>query len=122
MSILKYKVEVVRTDEYEIEIDDAIYTNDTIEEWSQHFLATDDESRQEDFVKHLAVAISMSGTAQGLEGFGYVKQKHCSMIQSDYYTQTAVGRRKVTEEEYNPGLIVTINSYEDQIETEIFKQ
>jgi hypothetical protein len=44
------------------------------------------------------------------------------MIQSDYYTQRAVGMKKVTEEEYNPGLIVTINSYEDQIETEIFKQ
>jgi hypothetical protein len=121
MAILKYKVEVVRTDEYEIEIDDAIYTDEFIEQWSEGFFTTDADSRQEDFVKHLANGISCGDKGKFLEGFGFIKQRHVSMNAGNLFTQYG-NKSKVKEEDYSPGLIVTINTYADDYETEIFKQ
>lgn len=122
MALQKYKVEVVRTDEYEIEIDDAIYTDEFIEQWSESFYPTDEDSRQENFVEHLASAITRSGTAKGLEGFGSIKQKlHC-MEDGYLLTQYSSAYKKVPEEQYSPGIIVNIIGYDDDYETEIFKQ
>ena len=122
MAIQKYKVEVVRTDEYEIEIDDAIYTDEVIEQWSESLFDTDEDSRQEDFVKHLASSITSSGTAKGLEGFGFIKQKLNCMEDGYLLSQYSSELKKVTEEEFSPGIMVNIIGYDDDYETEIFKQ
>jgi hypothetical protein len=121
MAIQKYKVEVVRTDEYEIEIDDAIYTDEFIEQWSEGFYETDSDNREEDFVKHLANAITFDDKAKFLEGFGFIKQRYHSMNLGNLLTQYS-SKSKVKEEDYSPGLVVTINTHADDYSTEIFKQ
>ena len=121
MAIKKYKVEVVRTDEYEILIDDSIFTDEYIEHWSETFFDTDEDNRLEDFVKHLANGISYDDKAKALEGFGHIKQRHCSMNPGNLFTQYN-SKSKITAEEYTPGIMVTINAYADNYETEIFKQ
>ncbi|MEZ0182629.1 hypothetical protein AB9T89_10315 [Flavobacterium oncorhynchi] len=121
MAIQKYKVEVTRVDEYEIEIDDAIYTDEFIEQWSESFFETDEGSRKEDFAKHLAGAITSGGKAEPLDGFGYVKQKFHSSKEGDLLFQVKSGMQKVTEEDYSPGLFVNIISYDDDYQTEIFE-
>jgi len=120
MAIKKYTVEVTRVDEYEIEIDDSLYTDEFIEQWSLSFYETDEDSRQEDFVKHLASGLTSGGIKSGLEGFGYVKQKYASQADNEILTQYSSGFKKVTEEEYSPGLFVKINQYDDDYQTEIF--
>lgn len=120
MAIKKYTVEVVRTDEFEIEIDDSIYTDEFIETWSESFYDTEEGSRQEDFVKHLASGLTRAGIANGLEGFGYVKQKFASKnkgVLLSQYSQT----KKITEEDYSPGISVKIHQYDDDYQTEIFE-
>ncbi|MEO8532832.1 MAG: hypothetical protein ABI441_03745 [Flavobacterium sp.] len=120
MAIKKYKVEVTRVDEYEIEIDDAIYTDDVIEQWSEIFFNTDEDTRQEDFAKHLASGITSAGIKEVLEGFGYVKQKHHNTSDGDILPQYTSQLKKVTEEEYSPGILVNIISHNDDYTTEIF--
>ncbi|MRX40600.1 hypothetical protein GJU43_15035 [Flavobacterium sp. LC2016-23] len=120
MAIKKYTVEVTRVDEYQIEIDDAIYTDDVIEQWSESFYETEEDTRQEDFVKHLAKAMTSGGIKEGLEGFGYVKQKHDNMEAGNLLTQYTSQSKKVTEEEYSPGLFVNIINHDNDYDTEIF--
>lgn len=122
MALKKYKVEVTRVDEYEITIDDSIYTDEVIEQWSESFFETEEDERLEDFVKHLAKGITCAGKAEPLEGFGFVKQKFHSMEDGDLLDQCKAEMKKVTEEDYSPGLLVNIISFDDEYETEIFKQ
>ncbi len=119
MAIQKFTVEVTRVDEYEIEIDDAIYTDEVIEQWSESFQETDEDNRKEDFVKHLANAITSGGKAEPMEGFGYVKQKWHASKEDDLLFQVKSGMQKVTEEDYSPGLFVNIISHDDDYQTEI---
>nr|WP_315245107.1 hypothetical protein [uncultured Flavobacterium sp.] len=121
MAIKKYKVEVVRTDEYEIKIDDSIYTDEFIEQWSESFYQTEEGSRQEDFVKHLSESITKRGELNFLEGFGFVKQKYHSMEEDDFLVQYADNLKIVTEEEYAPGILVKIISHDVEYESEIFQ-
>ena len=120
MALKKFRVEVVRTDEYEIEIDDSVYTDEFIEQWSESFQDTEEDSRQQDFVKHLAGSITCTGKKEFLEGFGFIKQRFHSMDTDDFLTQYSKGFTKVTEEEYSPGIKVEIINYDEDYEIEIF--
>lgn len=119
MAIKKYKVEVIRTDEYEIEIDDSIWTDEQIEQWSLMFYKTNDDSRQEDFVKHLAEAITTNGLRYGMEGFGFVKQKYKNDKEDDFLIQHNNLGERIREENFTPGILVNIISYNDGYDTEI---
>lgn len=119
MAIKKYKVEVIRTDEYEIEIDDSIWTDEQIEQWSLMFYETNDDSRQEDFVKHLSEAITTNGLRDGMEGFGFVKQKYKNDEEDDFLIQHNNLGERIREENFTPGILVNIISYNDGYETEI---
>ena len=121
MAIKKYTVEVTRVDEYEIEIDDSIFTDEVIAEWSESFFPTDEDSRLEDYVKHLAESLTHQGIQEGIEGFGFIKQKYHSMEEGALLFQTYQGK-KLTEEDYSEGLFVNIISHKDDYETEIFKK
>ncbi|MEN9909091.1 MAG: hypothetical protein RLZZ540_2240 [Bacteroidota bacterium] len=112
MAIRKFAVAVIRKDEYEVEIDDSIYSDEFLEQWTETFYHTEEGKRQEDFVKHLANAITANHLAKGLEGFGYVKQKYSSMAEGDFLRQINSELKNVTEEEYAPGLSVNIISYD----------
>jgi hypothetical protein len=122
MAITKYKVEVTRVDEYEIEIDDSIWTDDRIAQWSESFFETDEDSRQEDFVKRLAESLTHQGIKEDIEGFGYVKQKYHSMEEGDLLSQYGSGLKPIGEDQYTEGLFVEIIAHKDEYETEIFNQ
>ncbi|NRT11508.1 hypothetical protein [Flavobacterium sp. 14A] len=121
MAIQKFTVEVVRTDEYEITIDDSIYTEDYLEQWSESFFETEEGNRQEDFAKHIALGISLAGKAQSLEGFGFVKQAFKPVDENDIEPQYGYNRKQITEQEYTPGIQVKILEYNDGHEVEIFE-
>jgi hypothetical protein len=126
MAIKKYTVEVVRTDEYEIEIDDSIWTDEIIETWSDSFFPTDEDNRQESIVKHLADSLTRLGLRHNLEGFGFVKQKQINARMSEneiiaqYKYDCCSGNTRISEEDYTKGLSVNIITYDYDYETEIF--
>lgn len=119
MALKKYTIEVTRVDEYEIEIDDSIYTDEFIEQWSESFFDSEEDNRQEDFVKHLATGLTSGGIMKGIEGFGYVKQKYESDEDPDLLPQYSSASKRITEEEYSPGLFVKIRQYDTDYETEV---
>lgn len=119
MATKKYTVEVTRVDEYEIEIDDSIWTDEKIADWSDSFFETDEDSRQEDFVKHLAESMTHQDIKEGLEGFGYVKQKYHSMEEGELLNQYGIGLKPIENEKYTKGLFVNIISHKGEYETEI---
>jgi hypothetical protein len=118
MAIIRYNVEVTRVDEYEIEIDDSVWTEEEIKNWNKSF---QDAKKPKHIVDHLAKAISNYGTAEWMEGFGFIKQKHCRMKEGDFYTQYNDDRKDIPEEDYTKGLLVTIIQHNEDYETEIMK-
>lgn len=65
----KYKVNAIRTDEYEIEIDENIWTEEALEAWNRVFGGCDD---LEDLIRYLSFSLLRFGYERFLEGFGYV--------------------------------------------------
>jgi len=120
MAIQKYTVEVTRVDEYEIEIDDSIWTDEVIKEWSESFFEIDENNHQESFVKNLSESLTHQGIQTDIEGFGFVKQRLHKMKPGDLLSQYSEGLTKVTEDEYTKGLLVNIIAYKDDYETETF--
>lgn len=118
MPIVRYNVEVIRKDEYEIAIDDAIWTPEAIQEWSKHFT---NSKGKKDIASHLAKAIAHEGTKQHLEGFGYVKQKSTLAPEGMFLHQNTLDRKTVTEDKYTEGLLVTIIQHKEDYETELMK-
>ena len=119
MGIVRYNVEVTRVDEYEIAIDDSVWTEEKIQEWSSHFYKA---KGKKDFIGHLAKSISHEdNTGEGMEGFGYVKQRHSISEEGDLINQYTEKRVKVTEEDYTEGLSVIIINHKEDYETEIMK-
>jgi hypothetical protein len=122
MAIKKYIVEVVRTDEYEIEIDDSIWTDNAIGDWSEYFFETEEDNRQEEFVKHLAESITSQGIGESIEGFGYVKQKPHLSKTDDFPEQCSPDGKIIVQDQYTLGLSVSIISYDKDLKSEIFKK
>lgn len=120
MAIQKFKIEVTRVDEYVIEVDDSMYTDEFIEQWSESFYETNEDSRQEDFAKHLASALTSEGLTRGIEGFGYIKQKLFRDDVNHLLTQYSSELKTITEEDYSPGLLVDIIQYDEDYEIEVF--
>lgn len=118
MGIIRYNVEVTRVDEYEIHIDDAIWTEEEIKKWSNTF---QDAKKPKHIVDHLAKAITNHGIAEGMEGFGYVKQKHCRMPNGDFYSQQTAFLEKIKESDYTKGLSVIVIQHNEDYESEINK-
>lgn len=67
----KFKVTVVRTDEYEIEVDENIWTECEIKEWGNTFWGG---SSLRDVASALGIAWMKEGRAFFKEGFGYVRE------------------------------------------------
>lgn len=65
----RFNVTVVRTDEYEIEIDESVWTKDAIEDWGNIFWGG---SSVEDVASSLGEAWMKQGAGYFKEGFGFV--------------------------------------------------
>lgn len=110
---MKFKVTVTRIDEYEIEIDETVWTPSELKDWAKTFFPT--ESLAE-FAKHLAGAVMSNGSANGfMEGFGYVKT-----YRSDGSVREQFGAlKKVEESQYTTGLSVTPISEDEDFDYEV---
>ena len=100
---MKFNVKVIRTDEYEIEIDENKFNEEALKSWSEVF---SDVETQEDLAKKLAGAIMYFGSDYGfIEGFGYVKTVNENGNEVKHYEQ---GHGVVLDSEYSSGLSVKI--------------
>lgn len=71
----KFKITVTRTDEYEIEVDEKVWTTDVIQTWGDTFWGGEDI---EDVAKLLAVQWMKQDGSYFKEGFGFVKELNSS--------------------------------------------
>lgn len=110
----KYNIEVVRTDEFLVEIDETEWTFEEIKKWASVFWPAE---TPEDIAKHLAQSVSRLGTSEGFyEGFGYVKMyRPDGSIRKQFDSDL----EEVKEENYTVGLAIWIISLDEDYETEI---
>lgn len=110
----KFKIEVTRVDEYEIEVDETIYDQQALKNWSQTFWDVD--SAQE-LAESLAETVARNGAGRNfMEGFGTVKTYYSDGSEKTQYTRDF---KRITE--FTPGLSIRIISEDDDISTETKK-
>lgn len=103
----KFKVVVTRTDEFEIQIDPAVWDTESLESWSQVF---HDVQTREDVAKTLAERISLNFNATFFEGFGYVR----------FQNAEGKDRYQLPLDSFCKGIVVKVIS-EEELETEVDK-
>src|ERR1044072_6890973 len=101
----KFNITLTRIDEYEVHVDETIWTPDKITEWASYFYPTSDA---EELAKHLSLAVMNEGSASGfMEGFGFVKTYNPDGSVKPQYGQ---GFKKVEQADYTEGLSIRIIS------------
>lgn len=112
----KFKVIVTRTDEYNIEIDESIWTPEEIKDWGKTFWGGE---TLKDVVAPLAIAWMNQGASNFKEGFGYVKQVDSVGTEESFLYRSEDGEVGIIpEEKYCLGIKVEVVS-EDDYETQI---
>lgn len=115
--IMKYKVQVIRTDEYEIEIDENVWNETELKDWSSIFWKV---SSTEDVAKNFAIAFMRNEDRYFIEGYGYVKEylKNGTLRSVPYHDEKG-NYMELPEEKYSKGISITAISQDDEYETEI---
>lgn len=103
MTIRKFRIEVTRTDEYIIEIDDEIYNNDWIADFEQTMYPLDDGI--ESIAKDIAQFRARVGK-RFQEGYGCISENGC-MTSS------------LNQEDYAEGIDITVESEDDDIQFDV---
>lgn len=112
----RFHVTVTRTDEYIIEVDEAIYNEEWKKDFEEHFFNV---RTLEDVASHLAQYQARFSDHDFIEGFGYVKRDGklpFSLADYDGYGDLlprSKRRRPV------PGLNIIIKSEDNQIEIDV---
>lgn len=119
MAINKYKIEVVRVFQYEIEIDANVWTNKKI---AKELNVSEGSDYRHQLAKALAEDLTDKGaTSHYMEGFGFVKQNFSidgELIPIQSYRH--VLELNIPDEKiFAKGLKVNIISHSDQIESKI---
>lgn len=70
----KFKVTVTRTVEYEVEVDETVYTDEARKEWERTFWTLEQEDNAEAFACALAEQSVRLGVNDFIEGFARVMQ------------------------------------------------
>lgn len=108
-----FKITVIRTDEYKIEVEESVWTPEVIKDWAKTFYPAQDT---EDIAKYLAGAIMNMGSSQGfIEGFGYVRMFRPDSSLKEQFS----GFKKIKEEEYSEGIKAIIIDENEEYEYEI---
>ena len=107
----KYKIEVTRTDEYIITVDEKIWNEQELKNWSSVFTEAEDT---EELACTLALATAMQGSLEFIEGFGRVKTIENGCIRSHFE-----GFKVIPEDKYTEGITLEIISEGEQRETEV---
>lgn len=109
----KFAGEIIRTDEYSVEIDETIWTPEALEDWSNVFFECND---LEDLAKHVTQAVMRLGTDHGfIEGFGFLKIIESSGRQVDHWENG----KPVPEGRLCDGITVHIISHDNDYSNEL---
>jgi hypothetical protein len=109
----KYEIEATRVDEYRIEVDETIWTEEEIKKWASCFWSAE---TPEDIARHLASSIMHLGSDHGFyEGFGYVK----IYIQGRLKTQYKSGFEKLEDDEYTKGISINVITEAEDYDYEV---
>ena len=114
---MKYHVHCIRKDDYNIEFDENIWTEEEIEKWGEVFFDTDLEGLAE----HLSFLIMRFGENQFYEGFGYVKKYDKDGKFIPQYKFFGADYKEVPEEDYANGVKLHVVSHEEEYEFEVTK-
>lgn len=115
---MKFNVTVIRTDQYEIEIDENIWNKEARENWGKVFHEVNDV---EDVVKDFAVAYMRTDT-HFIEGYGYPKVLYKDgTAKRMMYMNDQNKLENVPEEKMTKGLIIKPIDEDEDYETEIEK-
>lgn len=113
----EFKIEVIKTDEFLVQVDPEIWNEEARENWSKSFW---DLENNEDVAKSLAEAVSRKGLDEFYEGFGYVKIYFSDGSPRKQWYNDKEGNLKVrTEEDYTNGISITVLSIDDEVETNL---
>lgn len=111
----KYNINVIRTDEYEIEIDENIWTAEALESWNSAFGGCDDLKA---LAQHLSLMLLRFGYERFLEGFGYVYVVNENGVKLSQYERDDKGEWKIVTD-FAPGIKVRIIQEDDDYDCEI---
>jgi len=100
-----FNLEVRRTDEYQIKIDENVWTEDKLKDWSSIFFKVEDT---DELAEIIAKAIMREGSDSFIEGFGYFK-----IVDENGKTVS----RYIDESKYCPGIEIHIIEEDDYLET-----
>lgn len=110
----RFNITLTRTDEYEVHVDETIWTPEEITKWASSFYPTSDAG---ELAKHLTQAVMNDGSGNGyMEGFGYVKTYRAD---GSIKPQFGQGYRKVEEADYTKGLSIRVISENEDFEDDI---
>jgi hypothetical protein len=103
----------IRTDEYEIYIDENIWNDEALKTWGEVFHEVDSV---EEIVKHLAFSLMRFGSGSFIEGFGYVKTFRKDGSQHKIF---GAGFKEIPEDEYAKGISAKIIVEDDDYDFEL---
>lgn len=104
----EFKIEVIRTDEYKIEVDPNVWTKEELQNWSNTFWNVE---TTEDIAKALATSVTRQGTCKFYEGFGNVKtEQEDGYVLSQYKRDEKGELVTLTDDDYTNGLKIIIIS------------
>jgi hypothetical protein len=113
----KFKIEVIKTDEFLVNVDSEFWNEEIRKEWSKTFWNLESN---EDLAKSLAESVSRKGLEEFYEGFGYVKTlSKDGSFRKQWYKNKEGELTFRTDEDYTKGLSITILSMDNEIETNL---
>lgn len=114
----KFKVTVTRVDEYEIEIDENVWDEKALEDWSGVFHPVSDA---EDVAKDFAVAWMRNEDKYFIEGYGYVKEfdQSGNLKGVPYRDEKGEFAYPLPEDSYTKGISIVALSQDEDYETEV---
>lgn len=113
----KFNVTVVRTDEYEIDIDESVWTKEEIKDWGNIFWGG---SSLRDVASSLGEAWMKQGAGYFKEGFGYVRELDSNGLpKSIPYKDENGNYGELPEEKYSKGLTIKPISEDEDYEVSV---
>lgn len=113
--IMKFKIKVTRTDEYVIEIDETIWDEKALKEWSKTFHPIESVKK---FAENYAVNFLRYGANRFLEGYGYVRQLYSNGEFKGMSVNSDGKYRLLPPAEFTKGITIMPLSEDEEFETE----
>lgn len=114
----KFKVTVTRVDEYEIEVDEKVWDEKALNDWSSVFYDVDSV---EDVAKNFAVAWMRNENNYFIEGYGYVRQldKKGETVGVPYRDDKGEFAYPLPDDKYAKGISIKPITQDDDYETDV---